>query len=167
MGRVSKNNQSKTVVFDTQYEVCNVVYRKLLELMISVNQINIYVECKDLSMFFKFTADFQYKILTFYTTKSGSKDNSKDNHHIGGIDFRKALSNTEMECPVLCWIIKQVDFTEERPEKYKSFITEVKKAMQKMLEEQQKYEDILDDIRNIPMFSPEREVLIEKNNGKK
>ena len=50
----------------------------------------------------------------------------------------------------------------DRPETYAKWFIKIKEIMQDLLDKEQKYENIIDDIKSMPIFSPTREVLIEK-----
>lgn len=158
---MSSNRKStlinKGIVFNVQYEMCDMVYRKLLELMDEIMLYEIFIEFKEISGKIKITAHNSSKnqMDFYYCGKNG-------NSHVGSVSFSKQLSISELECPVFCYIYKNKELIDQRSEIYSLWLKNIKLAMQKLLTEQKRFEDILDNINNIPMFSPTREVIIEK-----
>lgn len=148
----------KGALFNTQYDMCDMVYRKLHELMLSVHQLEIDVEIKEIG---------KYKLLIslvepgnlniIYLQKTGARE------HIGYIPMKK-ISLTELEDPFIVHLCKRTEFLNSRPELYTKWFNEIKNIMQTLLNEEKKYETIRGFIRDIPIFSPTRKVLIEKNN---
>lgn len=159
MSRPTKQISSKGIAFDTQYEMCDVVYRKLIELFLEVRRYKVSIEVKSISSTFEISLQnsSQNNFVNFHLV---SKSNSRTT--LGDFDLKK-LSLSEIEDPFYKYI-SRTEFLETRAELYSEWLESVKNAMQKLLEEQRKYEDIMESIKNIPMFTPPREVLFEKIN---
>jgi len=150
-----KSKNLKGIAFEVQYEMCNTIYRKLMEIMNSLFIKEVFIE------FEKFgkvrITEHNKGILCFYFLSKN------DSRNIGEISFNKQLSSTEIECPVMYFMYTKKDmFPQSKAEEYHKWLNSVKKTMQELVDEQNKFENILDDIKNIPMFSPTREVIIEK-----
>jgi hypothetical protein len=157
MSSVRKSNTSKSVIFETQYEMCNTVYRKLHELMWSVNQLKILFQIEEIGDI-KLEIN-QSEAESIYFSMTNAKTGNREN--LGCVSMKK-LSLSEFEDPIMIYILRKQELANSRTETYSKWFVKLKDEMQELLNEQKKYEDILDEIRNIPIFSPTREVLIEK-----
>jgi len=151
----TKSKNLKGIAFEVQYEMCDTIYRKLLEIMTSLFIKEIFIE------FEKFgrvrMTESNKGILDFYFYSKN------DNRNLGQVNFNKQLSSTEVECPVMSFMwVKKDMFPQSKAGEYHKWLNSVKTTMQELVDEQSKYENILDDIKSIPMFSPTREVIIEK-----
>src|ERR1035437_6101382 len=147
---MSKN--IKGIGFEVQYVISDKIYRKLYEIMCSLSIASITINFEEFGEITVAESSTQKGLVYFYLTsknttikidnylgRSGYSGGDILKHAIGQINFNKPLSTTELECPV--------------------FI-----VMQK-----NENKDILEDINDIPIFSPTREVIIEKisNNGRR
>lgn len=156
MSKQTKSSISKSVLFDTQYEVCDVIYRKLYELMYSVFRLDIRIEMEDLGQFKLHITETGDDMLNFsHMSQGGGTDNN-------GYVPLKNINKKIIECPFMTFLCRKSNLNNSRPELYTKWISEIKKVMQNLLDEENKYKAIIDDIREIPMFSPTRQVLIEK-----
>lgn len=151
----ARSKNLKGIAFEVQYEMCDTIYRKLLEIISSLF-------IKEVSVEFE-----KYGKVRMTESSKGVMDfyffSKNDNRNLGQIYFNKQLSSTEIECPVMAFMLAKKDmFPQSKAEEYHKWLNSVKKTMQELVNEQGKYENILDDIKSIPMFSPTREVIIEK-----
>lgn len=152
----SNNKSSNTgseILNTLQTEMCDVIYRHLFVLMKSLIRTNLKINLdKDKIIFFTISNDTD-KYFDVYIQEPQS-----GNRHLSEINF----SVKTFKDPILNLIIHRTAFDKCRPEKYAQWLENVKTTMQELLEEQKKYENILENVRSIPMFSPQREVLVEK-----
>jgi hypothetical protein len=152
MSKSTKSVAQKGAMFNAQYDMCDIVYRKLFELMISVGSNSVIIGFDNIS----FRLDSDGDCIRFYlVTQRGNTSG------IGFVPLKK-ISTTDIEDPVMCHILSEKEFEKNKPETYTKWLESVKKFMQQLLEEQKKYENIIENIKSIPLFSPTREVLIEK-----
>ena len=151
----TKSKNLKGIAFEVQYEMCDTIYRKLLEIMSSLFIKEVFIEFEK---FGKVRMTENNKgILDFYFLSKNQ------NGPLGQINFNKQLSLTEIECPVMSFMHSKKDmFSQSKAEDYHKWLSSIKTTMQELINEQNKYVSILDDINSIPMFSPTREVIIEK-----
>lgn len=154
MSKIQNKIIQKGALFNAQYEMCDVVYRKLFELMLSINEVKIETKfAKKIFIIELYKSDFR---LAFSTrTEYGGRS------LLGFIQLKK-ISLTEIEDPVLQHICAQSEFANLIPDKYTEWLEIIKNIMQDLLNKEQKYKNIIGNIRAIPLFSPTREVLIEK-----
>lgn len=152
MSKSTKSIAQKGAMFNAQYDMCDIVYRKLFELMISVGSDSIKINLEDKV----FQIESNEDCVRFYLiTPRGGKNG------IGYVPLKK-ISTTNIEDPIMSHILSEKEFENDKPGTYTKWLEGVKKVMQELLEEQKKYENIIDNIKSIPLFSPTREVLIEK-----
>jgi hypothetical protein len=153
MSKVLKSIAQKGILFNVQYEMCDMVYRKLHELMVSVNELNLEIEFKSTEFLLKCAG----KNIEFYRIGRNGRV------ELGYVPLDK-ISIAQIECPMMLYIMEEYEFSKSRPETYSEWFDVIKCKMQDLLVVQQKYETLLDSIKNIPLFSPTREVLLEKIN---
>jgi len=154
MSRLNKQQNDKGILNTLQDEMCDIVYRHLNVLMVSLKKMELEINLDD-GIVITFMLDSS-DLKTFFVYVKENKNSGR--RGMGSINF----SNKSLEDVVLNFILSQKDYFNCRPEKYTIWFENLKTKMQSLMDEQKKYEDILDSIRNIPMFSPTREVLIEK-----
>jgi len=151
----TKSKNLKGIAFEVQYEMCDTIYRKLLEIMGSLFIKEVFIEFEKFGKV-RITENNKGMLDFYFLSKN-------QNGGLGQINFNKQLSSTEIECPVLCFMYTKKDmFSQSKAEDYHKWLSSVKITMQELVNEQNKYENILDDMKSIPMFSPTREVIIEK-----
>lgn len=155
MSRNNKNTENKGIINELHSEMCETVYRYLFYLMITLRRQEIDLNL-DETIIVRFWIDFTDSSKTVYVYVQESKSTGRK--HIGNISTK----SNSAEDVVLNYILDRKDFIEVRSEKYAKWFSNLKNKMQELLDEQKKFEEILNDLRSIPMFSPEREVLIEK-----
>lgn len=157
MSRSAKQILKNGALFEAQYEMCITVYTKLLELMHSVCEYSIEIEINN----FKFQLilnpnNGQENTINFYSMqKSGGKNN------IGYVNAKK-ISTTQLECPIIIYFGTQKELQINKSAIYLEWLEKIKNVMQSLLNKEQQYLDIIDNIKSLPVFSPTREVLLEK-----
>lgn len=156
MSKQIKPTSKKGILFDAQYEMCDVVYRKLYELMISVKQCEVLIELNSVGTFRMNLYESDSCAVLCHVSKTTKNT-------LGYLYFNRKFSSTEIEDPFIKdFLLKKNEYNDSRPEIYARWFEKLKEVMQKLLDEQEKYKEISYGIQNIPMFSPTREVLIEK-----
>ena len=156
MSRQSKQQETKGIISELQDEMCDSVYRYLYFLMTALRRSELDVELDD-GIIIRFTIDFSDTSKTFYIYIQESKTSGRRN--IGYINFTSKHSQDDA---VLLFILGKKEYNDSRADKYAKWFSNLKNRMQDLMDEQKKFEEILNDLRNIPIFSPQREVLIEK-----
>lgn len=150
---VKSQNNSDTLSI-LQSEMCDVVYRYLYILMKSLLRYELEISLeKNTIISFSIDSDFSVKCFYVYI-----KEGNNSRKYLSDINF----SNKVLKCAVLNFILGRKEYDNCRPEMYAKWFENLKTRMQDLLNEQKKYEDIIDGIRNVPIFTPKREVLIEK-----
>lgn len=155
MKNSSKNITQNYSLFNAQYEMCDIVYRKLNELMLSINETEIDVTLEEGVKFKIEIRKGEENTLYFGVyTKSGKNT-------LGGVNLKK-ISVYDINDPIIDYLLNQKEYTGKRPELYKKWFGAIKDVMQKLLDQQNQYEDLISAIQDMPMCSPTREVLVEK-----
>lgn len=151
----SKNITQNYSLFNAQYEMCDIVYRKLNELMLSISETEIDVTLEEGVRFKVEIRKGEENILYFGVyTKSGR-------NNLGGVNLKK-ISVYDINDPIIDYLLNQKEYTGKRPELYKKWFGVIKDVMQKLLDQQNQYEDLINAIQDMPICSPTREVLVEK-----
>lgn len=158
MSRSSKHTLKNGALFEAQYEMCFTVYTKLLELMHAVCEYSIEIEIHNFKFQLYINPNSENEhILNFYSLqKSGGKNN------IGHVHIKK-ISTTQIECPIIVYIGNQKELMDNKSGIYLEWLEKIKKVMQTLLDKEKQYLDIIDNIKSLPVFSPTREVLLEKH----
>jgi len=158
MSRSTKNTLKNGALFEAQYEMCFTVYAKLLELMHSVCEYSLEIEINN----FKFqlsinTNPGHENTINFYSLqKSGGKNN------IGYVNMKK-ISTTHIECPIIIYFGTQKELQNNKSTVYLEWLEKIKQTMQALLDKEKQYLEIIENIKSLPLFSPTREVLLEKH----
>jgi len=156
MNKTTKPTIIDDIVFEVQFALCDVLYRKLLSLLASTHTETLLLPFNELYQF-RLSAELNAKYaLSFYSKRTNNSQSYEDM-----LDFKKKISITEIQDPVILFILEQK--LENKPELYSAWAETVKKAIKKLMEEEKKFKNILEDIKNLPFDSPTREVIIEKN----
>ncbi len=158
-------NNIKTIInkgafFNAQYDMCNLIYRKLNELMLSTNEyeVDIKFPVSDITVRIYININNYDYYLFFYTLKDGKKSES-----LGDINLRKTPSNTTGNVdPVASLCAKCKSDKEDVATIYNKWFKELKNSLEKLIEKEKKYFAISDEIKSLSLFSPTREVLFEK-----
>jgi hypothetical protein len=156
MSRSPKTIPQKGSLFNAQYDMCDLVYRKLNELMLSVGVYTIDIEFCDIQIrLLTEVGNGQDNTIYFYSiSKSGGRTT------LGYVNLKK-LSSAEREDPMVTFCLNQKD-SNDKAEIYIKWFEKVKEIMQKLFEQEKKYEDLIDSIKSLPLFSPTRAVIVEK-----
>jgi hypothetical protein len=140
--------------------MCNLIYRKLNELMLSTNEyeVDIKFPVSDITIrIFINISNYDY-YLFFYTLKEGRKSES-----LGDINLRKIPLNTTGNVdPIASLCAKHKNDKEDVSTIYDKWFKELKNSLEKLIEKEKKYFAISDEIKSLSLFSPTREVLFEK-----
>lgn len=157
MSRSAKHTLKNGALFEAQYEMCFTVYTKLLELMHSVCEYSVEIEINNFNFQLAINPNNgqENTINFYYIQKSGSKNN------IGYVHVKK-ISTTQIECPVIIYFGSQKELKINKSAIYLEWLEKIKQVMQALLDKEKQYLDIIDNIKSLPVFSPTREVLLEK-----
>src|SRR3972149_6142303 len=149
--------KTKRVLFDTQYDMCDMIYKKLSELMLSVNKLEIIIKHEKFGNFKLLINESESEKIQFYTI-------TEKNILIKNIGYvpLNNISLEQLEDPFIYFICGEIKFINSRPEIYSEWFEQIKCTMQELLDEEKKYEELRSKIEELPIFSPTREVLIEK-----
>lgn len=156
MNKSVKTIPQKGVLFNLQYDMCNLVYRKLNELMLSIGENEIDIKFVDIKIRLYINNSGQENIFYFYTLRDG-----KISVNLGELNLKK-ISLQEINDPIIALCKKYKNDNTDIPTLYSNWFDELKKSMQSLLEKENKYNQMIDDIKSLPIFSPTREVLFEK-----
>ncbi len=157
MSRSAKHTLKNGALFEAQYEMCFTVYTKLLELMHSVCEYSIEIEINNFKFQLAINANTGHEnTINFYSLqKSGGKNN------IGYVNMKK-ISTTQIECPIIIYIGNQKELLNNKSGVYLEWLEAIKLVMQALLDKEKQYLEIIENIKSLPLFSPTREVLLEK-----
>lgn len=155
-----RSKNLKGIAFEVQYVISDKIYRKLYEIMCSLLIADIVINFKEVGKISIMESITEKGMVYFYLDAnsiynkeiygySGFSDGEK--RGIGQINFNKPLSTIELECPVFIIIqrIKSIS-PENKADKYHKWLGCVKAKMQELIKEQKKFENILEDISQIP-----------------
>ena len=145
-------------VFNAQYNMCDLIYRKINELMISTGEN--YVDVKftlDLKIRIHFNIDFNF-IFYFNTIKDGKRYET-----IGELNLKKINTSSNITIdPVFAFCKEFQTEKNDIPTIYSNWFNELKKTIQILIDKENKYYEIVNEINSLPFFSPTREVIFEK-----
>lgn len=147
---------NENIVDTVQHAICSFMYRTIHTMMCSVNITSIIVKLNESYTMRIFTSSDNKKLLYF----SYKKDN---NTTWSGLDSLNVfLDSANMKDPFYQWVSYKTDFENKRAEFYNLWYKELKKVIILLETEEKKYNDILEDMQSLPMFTPTRSVIIEK-----
>jgi hypothetical protein len=157
MSKSPKTIPQKGALFNAQYDMCDLVYRKLNELMLSVGEYEIDTEfCETKIRIMIHFGNGEDNTIYFQNINRSGGRNS-----IGYVNVKK-ISLVQIEDPMVEFCRKEKNSDGDTPTVYTKWFNKVKEIMQALLDQEQKYEDLVDSMKSLPIFSPTREVLIEK-----
>lgn len=131
------------IVDKIQEKMCDMVYAKLRELMVSVERKNVIIQ-------------FNPKIKTEFKTSSDGMFFYHNDSYIG--EFKQS----EKQDLFFDKIVQNIEFESNRVETYKKWIEAVESKIIELSQEEQEYQKLLDKIIDMPILTKEREVLFEK-----